>query len=72
MTQGGLEGGYGLYLRDGKPTFVYNYLSIDRPTFAAEIRCRTVKRSWSSISFMTAVARARVAEIPTMSAIAER
>jgi arylsulfatase A-like enzyme len=36
VTQGGLEGGYGLYLRDGKPTFVYNYLSIDRPTFAAE------------------------------------
>jgi arylsulfatase len=23
-------------LRDGKPTFVYNYLSIDRPTFAAK------------------------------------
>jgi arylsulfatase A-like enzyme len=36
VTQGGLEGGYGLYLRDGKPTFVYNYLSIDRPTFAAK------------------------------------
>jgi arylsulfatase A-like enzyme len=36
VTQGGLEGGYGLYLRDGKPTFVYNYLSINRPTFAAK------------------------------------
>ena len=36
VTQGGLEGGYGLYLRDGKPPFVYNYLSIDRPTFAAK------------------------------------
>jgi arylsulfatase A-like enzyme len=35
VTQGGLEGGYGLYLRNGKPTFVYNCLSIDRPTFAA-------------------------------------
>lgn len=35
VTHGGLEGGYGLYLRDGRPTFVYNYLSIDRPTFAA-------------------------------------
>jgi arylsulfatase len=33
ITHGGLEGGYGLYLRDGKPTFVYNFLSIDRPTF---------------------------------------
>ena len=35
VTHGGLEGGYGLYLRDGKPTFVYNFLSIDRPTFAS-------------------------------------
>ena len=36
VTHGGLEGGYGLYLRDGKPTFVYNYLALERPTFAAE------------------------------------
>jgi arylsulfatase len=35
VTQGGVEGGYGLYLRDGKPTFVYNYLGIERPTFTA-------------------------------------
>lgn len=38
ITHGGLEGGYGLYLRDGKPTFVYNFLSVDRPTFAAKGR----------------------------------
>ena len=36
VTQGGLEGGYGLYLHQGKPTFVYNYLSLERPTFAAK------------------------------------
>lgn len=36
ITHGGLEGGYGLYLRDGRPTFVYNYLSVDRPTFTAK------------------------------------
>lgn len=36
VTHGGLEGGYGLYLRDGKPTFVYNFLSIDRTTFTAD------------------------------------
>ncbi|RJG05728.1 arylsulfatase [Noviherbaspirillum cavernae] len=35
VTHGGLEGGYGLYLRDGKPTFVYNFLSVERSTFAA-------------------------------------
>jgi hypothetical protein len=36
VTHGGLEGGYGLYLRDNKPTFVYNFLSIDRTTFTAK------------------------------------
>jgi arylsulfatase len=36
VTHGGVEGGYGLYLRDGKPTFVYNYLGIERPTFTAK------------------------------------
>jgi arylsulfatase len=35
-THGGLPGGYGLYVRDGKPAFVYNYLSVDRYTFAGE------------------------------------
>jgi arylsulfatase len=35
VTHGGLVGGYGLYLRDGRPTFVYNYLALDRPTIAA-------------------------------------
>jgi arylsulfatase len=32
VTQGGLVGGYGLYVREGKPTFVYNYLELERPT----------------------------------------
>jgi arylsulfatase len=36
VTHGGLEGGYGLYLRDGKPTFVYNFLSVERTTLAAK------------------------------------
>ncbi|MCI0702200.1 MAG: arylsulfatase [Planctomycetia bacterium] len=36
VTHGGLGGGYGLYLRDGKPTFVYNYLALERPTFTAK------------------------------------
>ena len=34
-TQGGLLGGWGLYVRDGKPTFVYNYLGQDRFTIAS-------------------------------------
>jgi arylsulfatase len=36
VTEGGIQGGFGLYLRDGKPTFVYNFLGVDRPTFAAK------------------------------------
>lgn len=36
ITHGGLEGGYGLYLKDGKPVFVYNFLSVERTTFAAK------------------------------------
>jgi hypothetical protein len=36
VTEGGLEGGFGLYLRDGKPTFVYNFLGRDRPTLVAK------------------------------------
>jgi arylsulfatase A-like enzyme len=34
-TQGGIVGGYGLYLRQGTPTFVYNYLALERTTVAA-------------------------------------
>src|SRR5262245_19027472 len=34
VAHGGTVGGYGLYVRDGKPTFVYNYLSLDRTTVA--------------------------------------
>ncbi|MGD9631994.1 MAG: arylsulfatase [Pirellulales bacterium] len=36
VTHGGLEGGYGLYLREGVPTFVYNFLGTERMTFAAK------------------------------------
>src|SRR5215471_11675356 len=35
VTQGGTEGGYGLYLRQGRPTFVYNFLSIERTSIAS-------------------------------------
>jgi len=36
VTQGGSEGGYGLYLREGRPVFVYNFLGKERPTFTAD------------------------------------
>ena len=31
MTQGGRFGGHGLYIKDGKSTFTYNLLGIERP-----------------------------------------
>jgi arylsulfatase len=36
VTQGGMTGGYGLYLREGKPTFVYNFLNVERFTVAGK------------------------------------
>lgn len=36
VTQGGMTGGYGLYLREGKPKFVYNYLDTDRFNIASD------------------------------------
>ncbi len=36
FTQGGLAGGYGLYLRDGKAHFIYNMLAIDRYTITSD------------------------------------
>jgi arylsulfatase len=36
VTQGGMTGGYGLYLREGKPTFVYNFLDVERFTVAGK------------------------------------
>jgi arylsulfatase len=35
-THGGIVGGYGLYLRKGRPVFVYNYLSLERTTVEAK------------------------------------
>lgn len=36
ITHGGSEGGYGLYLKAGRPTFVYNYLGLERPSFSGD------------------------------------
>jgi arylsulfatase len=36
ITHGGLVGGYGLYVQNGKPSFVYNNLALERPTITGE------------------------------------
>jgi len=38
ITQGGRFGGWSLYMTDGKPAFVYNYLGMERYTVAAPDR----------------------------------
>ena len=35
LSQGGRFGGWSLYMRDGKPIFVYNYLGLERYTIAS-------------------------------------
>ncbi len=37
ITQGGLTGGFGLYLRDGKANFVYNLLALERFTITSDV-----------------------------------
>src|SRR5581483_9145864 len=36
ITQGGMTGGYGLYLREGKAHFVYNLLALERFTITSQ------------------------------------
>lgn len=36
VTQGGRFGGYGLYLKDGKPTFTINLIGIERPKWQGD------------------------------------
>jgi arylsulfatase len=37
-THGGITGGYGLYLREGRPVFVYNYLALERTSVESKER----------------------------------
>ena len=43
-TQGGIVGGYGLYVHQGKPTFVYNYLALERTTVAGVAGAETLPK----------------------------
>ncbi len=36
VTQGGMTGGYGIYLKDSTPTFVYNWLATERFTITGD------------------------------------
>jgi arylsulfatase len=38
VAQGGRFGGWSLYLKDGNPTFAYNWLGMERYTIASEER----------------------------------
>jgi arylsulfatase len=43
VTHGGITGGYGLYVRDGKPVFAYNYLGLERPAITGQTPLPTGK-----------------------------
>ncbi len=51
ITQGGLTGGYGLYLRDDKAHFVYNLLALERftPNPSLSFRQVTSRKKMTSI-----------------------
>ena len=48
VTQGGRFSGYGLYLKDGKPTFTMNLLDLERPKWQSPARCRPASTPLSS------------------------
>ena len=43
IAQGGRFGGWSLYVKDGTPIFMYNYLGIDRPAATANAKLPTGK-----------------------------
>jgi hypothetical protein len=58
LSQGGRVGGWSVYMKDGKPAYVYNFLGLVRYTVAApEALPSGAQRSFST-SPMTASARA--------------
>ena len=62
VTEGGLVGGYGLYLLKGKPVFTYNLLQLLMPRWAGEQRpSRAASTRSSSTSPMTDPASPRAA-----------
>ena len=45
VTQGGRFSGYGLYLKDGKPTFTMNLLDVERPKWQSDLPLRPGKHT---------------------------
>ena len=61
LAQGGRFGGWSLYVKDGKPTYTYNWLGLQRYTVAAMQALQPGRRRSASSSPMTAAASARAA-----------
>ena len=62
LAQGGRFGGWSLYLKDGKPTYAYNFLGLQRRTRSPPTsRCPPARRRSGSTSPTTAAARERAA-----------
>ena len=61
LAQAGRFGGWSLYLKDGKPTYTYNFLGLQRFTIAAAGLPLPGRPRSASSSPMTAAASARAA-----------
>ena len=48
LAQGGRFGGWSLYIKDGKPSYTYNYLDLERTTIAAS---KALKAGKASVRF---------------------
>ena len=55
VTSGGRFAGFGFYLLEGKPVFLWNLLDLERLNGKAPRRSHPAATSWSSTSSMTAV-----------------
>ena len=61
ISQGGRFGGWSLFMKDGKPSYTYNFLGLSRYTVTAPEACpRAMRRSFST-SFTTEAGPARAA-----------
>ncbi|MFO0991819.1 MAG: hypothetical protein U1E67_07815 [Hyphomicrobiales bacterium] len=61
LPAGGTVGGYTLFVKEGKPTYEYNWFGMDRYRVTSPSRCPRARAPSASSSNMTAAARPRVA-----------
>ena len=61
ISQGGLFGGWSLYIKNGKPKFVYNWLAREKYMIEVNERYPRARSLWSTTSPTTAAGCTRAA-----------